>query len=228
MWTKLNIFSLAASTSLVAVINAQDNASNRAINVALMAKFNQIEDYGCWCHFAGNWQKGKGKPQDIYDHECRDFVRGYDCIYMDAEEDNHSCVPWETQYFEPMNIVYDDTDQRLIDDCTTPNSLFGSQAEKDCRVRTCLVESFFQRTLAQLEEANTPTNPALKLENGFNFDSVCAVAASGPLEKQCCGEYPTRFPFRPKGGDYKCCQNKKAYNSFMFECCDDGSVAMSC
>merc|ERR1711907_184372 len=134
-----------------------------------MARFNQIEDYGCWCHFVGNWQKGKGKPQD----------------------------------------VYDDTDQRLIDDCTTPNSLFGSQAEKDCRVRTCLVESFFQRTLAQLEEANTPTNPALKLENGFNFDSVCTVAASGPLEKQCCGEYPTRFPFRPKGGDYKCCQNKK-------------------
>jgi len=46
------------------------------------------------------------------------------------------------------------------------------------------------------------------------------------LEKQCCGEYPNRFPFKPLQGFHDCCDGK-VYERTERECCTDGSLKNS-
>merc|ERR1712110_628965 len=80
----------------VKAVNFDDNnsmqPSNRNSNPMLFAKFAEICNYGCFCHFGGNFHMGKGEPLDLYDSECRGLVKGYECIIMDH---NYvaSCVP---------------------------------------------------------------------------------------------------------------------------------------
>lgn len=195
---------------------------NRALNLVLLSDFNDIDDYGCWCHFGENFRKSRGVPQDIFDLHCRDVIRGYNCIYLDAQEENSSCVPFEEPYLEPINILSTDTNQRLRDDCVNQNTGLSNE---NCKIRTCLVESLFIRDLAILEQANVVPDPNLRLENGFNHDAVCDLYNDGFQNRACCGEYPFRFPYQ-QDGKFECCNNNEIFNSIVKECCDDFTVKL--
>ena len=225
----MNSFSILGLTQ-ANLLNLRKQGNFRSLNLELTSIFNDIDNYGCWCYFGSKWRKGQGKPVDIFDRECHDLVRGYECIYMDTEDENaaNPCVPFETQYLEPLQIEFDTPDTVLYDSCTTENNFGNDQDKINCRTRTCLVEAFFIRNLAALKVGGANTNDNYLEENNFDFAGTCTTTQLGPQTKACCGQYPTRFPFRPQGGDYACCQNIMAYNTVMFECCDDGTAKFSC
>ena len=52
------------------------------------------------------------------------------------------------------------------------------------------------------------------------------VLQANHLEKQCCGEYPNRFPFKPLKGFHDCCDGK-VFETRERECCTDGSLKNS-
>jgi len=222
-------FHTLSTTSLLPVImikanvlNVDQQAGGKSLNLALMSKFASFNGYGCYCHFGSAWRKGRGQPVDQFDKLCRDLIHGYECIHMDAVDENTSCVPYETRYLEPLNIDENTTDESIYADCTLENSQFP---DGDCRVRSCLVEAFYVRDTARLlETQNLQLNDIFKPENGFDFDGICNSGA-GPQEKACCGEYPNRHAFRTTNNESACCQGKKIYNTFMYECCEDGSVS---
>ena len=81
---------------------------------------------------------------------------------------------------------------------------------------------------------NDADNVALYSHAAGNFDSdaSCTINRNAPSEKQCCGTYPGRFPYRTSSAgdgvvDRGCCVDK-TYASNNMECCDDGSVMLSC
>lgn len=220
--TNKQLFSLA-SFNLVLAQQATfpiGNSANRALNLVLLSDFNDIDDYGCWCHFGENFRLSRGHPQDIFDLHCRDVIRGYNCIYLDAADESSSCIPYEEPYLEPINIRFDDTNQRLYDDCTNQNQ---NLPNANCKIRTCLVESIFIRDLAILEESDIFPDPNLRLENGFNHSGVCDLYNDGFHERDCCGEYPFRWPYQING-NHNCCNNEEIYNIITKECCNDLTV----
>ena len=209
-------------------INQSQNNGMRALNIALVGDLEDIDNYGCWCHFAENWTYGRGNPVDEYDMECQKVLRGYECIRMDDVDENggpSTCVPYELNYDEPLNIDHTFTDEFLISTCTNNNNN-GNDAF--CKIRSCIVESFFVRNIALLDNSNLQPNPSFRADNGFDFDATCGVHAPGASGKACCGSYPTRFPYQTRGGDIQCCQNKHVYNDVLFNCCQDGTVEISC
>lgn len=211
------------------ILAVPQNGPNRSLNIALIANLKNVDDYGCWCHFKNSWTKtGKGKPVDIYDEECQKAMRGYECIRVDDVDENAqvTCYPYEIEYDEPLNIDHDSTDEALIQVCTDQNN-HGVNAQ--CKIRSCIVESFFVRNIAALDQAGAEMQDQYRIENGFDFDANCGVnIVTGPGGKACCGSYPTRYPYQTRGGDYKCCHNQHVYNEVMFACCDNGSIDISC
>lgn len=210
---------------------------NRSLNVKLISRFNHIDNYGCWCNFDSKWRKGQGNPVDVFDLECRNLIKGYECIYMDtAGEGGRECVPYDIMYLEPLNIRHFTDDQTIIDACTNQNNFGNDQDAINCRQRTCIVEAIFVRNLAIMSEQNIePDRNSFRHSdddnsNGATFDHElnCAITPAGPQDKECCGEYPFRYPYRVKEGDFQCCHNTTPYNVFLHECCDDGSTAISC
>ena len=77
----------------------------------------------------------------------------------------------------------------------------------------------------------TEFDPSL-LHSLGNFNPVdeCVVATSNnPYnpERQCCGLYPPRFPYKPLGGARECCGDK-TYQTAIMSCCDGDQIALSC
>ena len=44
-------------------------------------------------------------------------------------------------------------------------------------------------------------------------------------QKKCCGSYPDRFPFKTYGNDRQCCVDR-TYDATVYQCCNDGSLAI--
>lgn len=69
-----------------------------------------------------------------------------------------------------------------------------------------------------------------KHSNGFDPKEMClGKVGNGESEKDCCGKYPKRFPFKMMEGERGCCGHR-TYNTFALECCDEdsGQVKSSC
>lgn len=200
--------------------------SNRNSNPMLFAKFAEISNYGCFCHFGGNFHMAKGEPLDLYDSECRGLVKGYECIIMDH---NYvaSCVPYEVRYLEPINLNAKTSDTDIIRICERENN-HGDNA--NCKMNSCIVESFFVRNLAILKENGIQTNPNLLISNGFDFQANCKLPTDNYNgDKACCGEYPKRRSFKIKNGAYACCnESGRVYQPDIMSCCDDGSISITC
>merc|ERR1711941_99300 len=65
-----------------------------------------------------------------------------------------------------------------------------------------------------------------------NFDHVqeCAVVANtSPFnpERECCNQYPLRFPYKPLDGARSCCGDK-TYQTAIMSCCAGDVIALTC
>lgn len=164
-----------------------------------------MRGYGCWCNAENHFKYGHGKPVNMYDHNCQQLARGYECIRMDAKEDGITCESSEDQYVAMPGF----SGGKLDFMCDICYSLFPnlSDAKKRCAKRLCVVESrylaFFLNTYLT---GHVFDDGPIWEEYGGTFDNAQCQRTPGNPDKSCCGKYPYRFP----------------YNTFTKECCEDG------
>lgn len=244
---KLAIFS--ASTTLYALSSASImNMSNMINNITSgtgptsLRTFGTVEqillsdyqNYGCWC-FLAQEPKGKGQPVTAIDYACRTLLQSYECVEMDSLAAGETCVAHETVYTDPfINFMDTPSETQILEACKLANG-----DAMTCAVRTCTVEVKFMVDWWPIQQtiyANT-YDPELSRythvdSNGvanFDYDAECQIIKGAASEKQCCGSYPARFPYRINGayGTRACC-NDKTYNTATFDCCNDDTIALSC
>merc|ERR1712088_1005334 len=108
----------------------------------------------------------------------------------------------------------------------------------NCAIRACIVEGAFIANLLDVFASGGSIDDSLRHENGFDVATSCPIKISSkaPGEKQCCGNYPNRFPFKTTGGDRRknfynrqCC-GTRTYNANNMKCCnaESSSVKFNC
>jgi len=197
------------------------NSSLRAFTGNIANAVNTLDEYGCWCYFYDNVGRGKGTPVDEIDGFCKTLGDGYQCAMIDSEAAGESCVPWEVAYQPGTGAGVN-----LRESCNTLNT--ESCAQMACAVEGQFVDSLFAFLLSgsQINYNDFGHN------NGFDpsHNEGCPVkpgvkGVSG--EKQCCGAYPYRFPFKTLDGDRACC-GARTYNTQLLNCCGNGQVKANC
>ncbi|CAG5102133.1 Oidioi.mRNA.OKI2018_I69.chr1.g157.t1.cds [Oikopleura dioica] len=166
--------------------------------------------YGCWCF-----------QMDNVDKTCKHHKDCYACVKADAGESS-SCVPEETGY--KFRAFYDSVTGKPEIECQNrPGS---------CRRNTCECDKALAMGLDPASSSDDGWNSAHHaFYGGFDSRTKCLGRmntnhGSPNHFKQCCGEFPNRFPMRfaNDGSGNQCCAGSKIYDSSIKECCSDGSV----
>lgn len=228
------------------ISNLTDGASTRGLPNTLVGVFESIlKPYGCWCYFGGDHfstHYGRGEPVDEWDSFCKTLEEGYACAAMDAEHFGNSCDAWSSDYIiderlaslAAVQIVPDDAAEYFQNNCDASSGV--------CAYHSCIIEqNYIYNVMRYLLPFSTGANllqgaldaateSAFFQENGFDQVMDCPVKMGGVTsEKSCCGDFPTRFPFKMLGDERKCCQNMAGrgvtYNTMRHVCCADGTVA---
>lgn len=173
-----------------------------------------LNEYGCWCYFDDDHGRGKASPIDVVDEQCKVLHDGYECAMRDAEDEGTTCVPWEVHYESGLG----GSPLLLNEQCAEDNP------GNNCAIRACIIEGTFVAALLDIFVSGGIIEQNHRHKNGFDPAVECIVKKNGggPVNKQCCGEYPDRFPFKTVGGDRKCC-GRRTYNSLTLKCCDQNS-----
>lgn len=237
--TALFSLSTASIMNMSHMINNITAGTGPSSNLRTFGTVEQIllsdyQNYGCWC-FLAQEPKGKGQPVNAIDYICRTLLQGYECVEMDSAAAGETCDAHETSYNDAnVNFMNNPTDQDVLDACTAANG-----GVVNCAVRTCTIEVAFlrdwwpvqQQTYAQTFDAELPRYRHNNVDGSanFDFDAECQIIKGAASEKQCCGSYPSRFPYRINGayGTRACC-NDKTYNTATFDCCNGDTIALSC
>lgn len=192
---------------------------------------HSIDGYACWCYFEDDHGKGKGPSQNAVDAQCKILHDGYTCIFMDSEEEGEDCVPWEENYIEPTGLGWwsktgDDEGMKLAlrKECMKKN-----KKKSTCAQRSCIVEGYFSINLFILLTSGVKYDPKLlHSRNKFDPKQECQIKINQQTaEKQCCGQYPIRFPYKYLPGRRECCGGH-TYNAEFLMCCDDSDVKLTC
>ena len=160
---------------------------------------------------------------DAIDELCKILHDGYECAMRDAEDEGTTCIPWEVQYDAGIGGSPLDLEGQCRQDNPGNN----------CAIRACVIEGTFIANLLDVFVSGGKIEPSHRHNNGFGFnpETECIVKKNGggPANKECCGQYPERFPFKTVGGDRKCCGNR-TYNSLTLKCCnqDTSTVKFNC
>jgi hypothetical protein len=184
--------------------------------------FENINGYGCWCYFAESFGKGKSHPVDEMDAFCKSLHEGYECVMIDhdneSDEDSKECIPWE-EFYVPAAVG---ETEDIIDQCTSRNTEWGT-----CAVRSCIVESQFVTSVFRHMIAGGKMNDENNHINGFDVEENCPTTPGNQSEKDCCGHYPFRHPFKTYGGQRDCC-GAKTFDVSILKCCANGKVRVNC
>jgi len=174
----------------------------------------QMNNYGCWCYFdaenTGQYHLAKGEPQDDYDRACKRYNLGMECVAMDHALASVACSPYSVTYNMPVGVKESasasGTPVDIIAACNALN------VGDTCAQQTCIVE---QHLVYDVSELTLTTQPIVTQFHAANFpvETACVVRPGTAGEKECCGSFPNRYPFKPLGG--------------IRECCPDGSVTAS-
>merc|ERR1711934_884215 len=201
-----------------------DRNNMRNIPDILGANLDNINEYGCWCYFMDGHGRGHAKPVDGLDRFCRKLSMGYDCAILDVidETGNDTCVPWEVFYISGTC----GGEAALVQTCETFNS-------DSCAIKSCKVEGIFVLKVFNLFVGGGSISDAFKHSNGFDEKVNCIVdnCKDDPDRcdptRECCGDCPDRFPYKPMGGDRGCCAGI-AFDASILTCCSDGTPRLSC
>ena len=194
--------------------NLPKEVIERAFSGQIGKTIGTMNEYGCWCYFGGDHGRGKGQPVDAIDEMCKILSDGYECAMRDAEEEGTTCVPWEVSYQSALGGS----------GLSTAEECFNVNAGNNCAARACTIEGSFVANLLDAFTSGSGLSPLNYHSNGFDQPTQCATKKNGggPTNKECCGNYPDRFPFKTIGGDRKCC-GTRTFNSLTLKCCDADS-----
>ena len=215
------------------VTDDPSQANDRGFVPAILLLMVDIQYYGCWCYLDADWDTAKGPVQDGLDQECKNLVQNYRCLVLDALDRGQTCDPAAQDYVEynlfggSANLTYD---------CITNGNHLGDVDTQQCRQDLCVADGEFTLNLFALmfqsggiAASQPPYDPAVAHANNAGGSSLglfdpatdCRYASQGAgrSEKECCGIYPTRFPFKTYNGDKACCGDK-VYSTISNQCCD--------
>ena len=220
------------STDVVASLDDPGLRNVNANNVDIIdnSVVMQLRQYGCWCYFGNNWGKGRSIPQDGLDSICKVLHQGYECARMDNEAEGYVASgvcpePWDQRY--KSNFRFLDPNIDLKRQCQKMNSA-KKGPDFVCAQRACMVEGqFLQNLLAYFSDSKNKVNKSVQHKNGFDPNTECVVQGGGDPGKECCGDYPIRFPYRTRLGDRGCCQGR-TFNTLALSCCVDGTTKVTC
>lgn len=186
----------------------------RAFTGSVGKTVQNMSEYGCWCYFGIDHGRGKGQPQDALDELCKVLADGYECAMRDAEEEGTTCIPWEVSYQSAIG----GGSLTIAEECANVNP------GNNCAARACTVEGGFVANMLDYFISGNVLDQSMRHENGFDHTTFCAPKRNGggPTNKECCGNYPDRFPFKTRGGDRKCC-GTRTFNALTLSCCDADS-----
>ena len=228
------IFSLTALSGITLANVTQMKSDIEKLNVngdslmrgLVQADMGMLNQYGCWCYFEDDHGSGRGQPVDEVDKFCKTLHDGYSCILMDTEAWEDECIPWETDYESAMGMggLNGMTMSELQNECEVKNG------EGTCASLTCAVEGWFVQSFFLYSVNGGTLNQEMMHSNGFDVNDSCPIKQGEFSEKECCGQYPERFPFKTSNGVRGCC-GQRTYDSQMYKCCEvDGGyrVKMVC
>jgi len=239
---------LIAASSLFALAHAGlDNMKDLADDLKLVA-FNSssaatrsfasswghkliesIDGYACWCYFQEDHGKGRGKPVNQMDQRCKQLQDGYSCVLMDWEEKPDDCIPWDVEYGSAtgLGISADDESNDAFLYAIRKGCDKNNKKDK-CAAAACKIEGYFVVNMFMDYLDAVTFDPTLLHSLGmFNPKDDCPIDGGVQIEgKECCGEYPIRFPFKTLNGDRACCV-QRTYNTNNKQCCD-GVVKKEC
>ena len=196
-------------------LRSMDSAQNTY--QLLSGTIDDLDGYGCWCYFDEDVGRGQGTPVNKIDARCRNLHHGYACARLDDSSNNVCQRPWEVSYthvdlnnyLNTLTLSYED----VHIECETKN------AGDDCKSRACAVESYFILNLVTLAlTPNTFDYSFSHAENVWDPTANCLPMDLDSSEKECCGDYPLRFPFKTKNGERGCCKDV-TYDTNMHNCC---------
>jgi len=182
------------------------------------------DGWGCWCFFDDDSYQGRGNPLNDVDAYCKVLQQGYECFEMD---DGNTCQdPWDVPYtpVDLQTVVNEDYETA----CQVANG------RNNCAKRACIIESRFSDKIMKYFNTHGVggfDTSILHSDPAWDMHQSCPIkvsANSGSQHKQCCGEYPMRFPYKAEG-DRECCQvSGVTYDKGLFDCCADGSIELGC
>lgn len=217
----LSLYELEALT--LDLISKSDDFTPE-LRALTQAQMGLLNDYGCWCYFEDTHGSGKGKPTDPLDMLCKRLHDGYECIIQDMETAGTPCIPWQIPYSSAFGggLPGGLTESALIATCDLNNGGATSCESMACKVEGIFVQDYFLQSLA-----GVTIDQSKRHANGFNPSTECPTSQGVKSEKECCGAYPNRWPFKSYGGQRACCISS-TYNADMYSCCNDGSIKVSC
>jgi len=199
-------------------------AENGTASRSLGGTVSDVGGYGCWCYIDSTHGKGRGKPLDELDAECKTLHHNYECLIMEGEMGGAgACVddPWEVNYNRDVNVFMA---MFSLDESAVQTACEVANAGDVCASNVCKVEMSFSIRIAAHDTVGN-TNPAFVHDKGFNplTDETCPIKSGTPSERSCCGSYPTRFPFKSYSGNRACC-GAHTFDTSMLECCADSTT----
>lgn len=230
-WQKINDLFLQLEEAAYNKTIADDPtaANDRGFVPFVQNLLLDIQFYGCWCYLDDSWDTAKGPVQDGLDQECKNLVQNYRCLVLDALDRGETCDPQNQDYTE-YNLF--GGSEQLISECRT-NANLGAENEQ-CRMDLCIADGQFTLNMFALmfqqggiAASQPPYDPnvahSTNTENPGEFDPAIecltnGLQGAGRSEKECCGSYPERFPFKTFGGDKGCCA-ERTYSTLALQCC---------
>jgi len=206
-------------------------ASDRGFVPFIMNYLLDIQYYGCWCYLDETWDQAKGPVQDGLDQECKNLVMNYRCLVMDALDRGETCDPHAQQYTE-YNLFQGGQD--LVGECNLENK---DELNAQCAIDLCIADGTFTLNLFSLmvqqggiAASQPPYDPAMTHKNNANSPGDFKPAeecqygykGAGRSDKECCGAYPNRYPFKTFEGDKACCNTAdggRTYSTLSLQCC---------
>lgn len=231
-WEKINAVFLQLEEAAYNKTIADDPsaADDRGFTPFVMGFLADIQHYGCWCYLDENWEYGHGPVQDGLDQECKNLVRNYRCLVLDALERGETCDP-ENQDYTEYNLF--GGSEEVVNECNSNGNEEDENAQ--CRIGLCIADGTFSLNLFALmfqqggiSASQPPYDPAMthatNAESPGDFDprTECqyGINGAGYSDRACCGEYPSRFPFKTFDGDKACCGGR-TYSTLSLQCCTD-------
>lgn len=157
---------------------------------------------------------------------------------LDRHSGGRVCDPNRVQYSYTLNVDDNDPNNYMLKSitCTDDPMVGGKKGRVNlkaaCRRDICECDKKLAEDLRD-EYMNWDQSKHAKL-GGFDQEGECKSECAGgncggnggPTEKQCCGTIPNRFPYK-MSDSRKCCEGK-TYDANLYQCCQDGSVALTC
>jgi len=213
-------------------------------------------NYGCWCRFEEMHGTGMGAPVNKMDEVCRTLHHGYTCMQHDDGECApfgqkyrsvvHSAESKDTMVIDcaSKNPTGDECNHRA---CAVESWFVLEILRLYFKEKYAFDPAFMASTGWDASECpgsaastaapyTAPFAPAGGNGNGngsnkpsgsADTDDEDEVVQYSGYERQCCGDYPTRFPFNALNGGRSCCKDV-TYNPFMMTCCDSNVVVGEC